>query len=173
MKTEASNECFEIDELISQLGDSEGSTRAKARERLVEMGGIDVTRALIHELNDPRRDVRWEAAKALVSVADSIAAPALVQHLSDEDGDIRWLAAEGLAELGKPGLLATLNAATRHASDPEFCKAVHHSLKEFSRHGIQAHNIAPVIKACECSEPGVSLPVAAFEALNRIKVKPK
>ncbi len=161
----------EIENLIAQLGDPDGIQRQTARERLVEIGGFVVTRALVIELNDPRRDVRWEAAKALVAIADPITAPALVRQLLDEDGDIRWLAAEGLISLGEPGLLVTLSTAVRNAGNTEFCEAAHHVFKEFRKHGSYGKLLDPVIAACEENEPGVSLPVAAFHLLEQIKVK--
>ena len=171
METNSSVEQTKIQGLIKQLWDSDGATREKARGELIEIGGPDVTRALIIELNDPRRDVRWEAGKALISIADPIAAPALVNHLMDEDGDIRWLAAEGLAVLGIPGLLATLNASTRHASDNDFVEAVHHAFKQFKKHGIHAKKLDPVVDACEHNEPGVGLPVEAYKLLQELKVR--
>ncbi len=155
--------------LILQLADSDGVIRTKAREELVEMGGPEVTQALVVELNDHRRSVRWEAAKGLISIADPIAAPALAHHLHDDDGDVRWLAAEGLSSLGLIGLQTTLTSAIHHASNPEFVRAVHHSLKEFRKHKVQTTVLDPVIKACEDSEPGVSLPVAAYKALEQIR----
>lgn len=158
-----------INGLILQLPDSDGVVRVKAREALVEIGGPEVTRALIVELNDHRRIVRWEAAKALIAIADPIAAPALAQHLHDDDGDLRWLAAEGLSSLGIVGLKTTLTAAIHHASDSEFVRAVHHSLKEFRKHRIQTDLLEPVIEACEGTEPGVSLPVAAYKALEQLR----
>ncbi len=171
MNIETSSNCTDIEQLVDKLCADDGATRMKAREQLVKMGGIDVTRALMIEMNDPRRDVRWEAAKALVAIADPIAASALAHHLSDQDGDIRWLAAEGLAELGEPGLLVVLNASMRQASGSDFCKAAHHAFKEFRKHRVHSEQLDKVIEACEASEPGVSLPVAAYEALQQIKVK--
>lgn len=158
-----------IEQFIEQLENEQASTRRQARENLVQIGGYDVIRALIYELNDPRRNVRWEATKALSSIADPISAPALVQLLLDENDDIRWLAAEGLAMLGDAGLLATLRASMRNASDTAFCRAAHHSFKEFSKHGVHSKDVTPVIEACESAEPGVALPVAAYRALQQIK----
>ena len=159
----------EIKELISKLEDADGVVRMNAREELVEAGGHDVTRALVIALNDHRRDIRWEAAKALVGIGDSIAAPALTHHLHDDDEAVRWLAAEGVAELGEAGLLSTLNAAIRHARDPDFCKAAHHAFKEFKGHGTHADKLDEVIEACSKSEPGVHVPVAAFKVLQLIR----
>ncbi len=159
-----------IEDLINQLADSDGISREKARKALVEIGGTDVTRALVVELNDPRRDVRWEAGKALISIGDPIAAPALVHHLSDEDSDIRWLAAEGLSNLGKAGLLATLNASIRNAGNSDFCRAAHHAFKQFKKSQKYTGVLDPAIEACETSEPGVSLPVAAYKVLQQIKL---
>jgi len=82
---------------------------------------------------------------------------------------VRWLAAEGDAELGEDGLLSTLYAAIRHAREPEFCKAAHHAFKEFKRHATHADKLDEVIKACEMSEPGVHVPVAAFKLLQQIR----
>ena len=158
-----------IEELVAKLGNTDGVERQKAREELVEAGGHNVTRALVISLNDHRRDIRWEAAKALVKIGDPIAAPSLTHHLHDEDREVRWLAAEGVAELGEPGLLSTLNAAIRHASDPEFCKAAHHAFKEFKRHATHADKLDDVIKSCEKNEPGVHVPVAAYRVLQQIR----
>ena len=165
------NNNTKIKELVIKLGDSDGVVRKKSREELVAIGSHDVTRALVIALNDHRRDVRWEAAKALVQIGDTIAAPALTHHLHDEDPEVRWLAAEGVAELGEAGLLSTLSSAIRHARDPEFCKAAHHAFKEFKRHLTHEDKLDEVIKACEASEPGVHLPVAAFKVLQLIHEK--
>ena len=158
-----------LKQLVKQLESEDGLARGDAREKLVKLGGHEVTRALIFELNDPRRNVRWEAAKALISIADPTAAPALVQHLNDEDEDIRWLAAEGLGRLGDAGLLATLNATIRNSSDGEFCAAAHHAFKEFAKHGTHAEAMQSVLRAFASAEPGVAIPVAAFEAIREIK----
>ena len=160
----------EINNLIAQLSNQDGMQRQKAREELVALGGIDVTRALIIELSDPRRDVRWEAGKALIEIADPIAAPSLVRQLLDEDGDIRWQAAGGLATMGEPGLLVTLNAAIRHAGNSEFCDAAHHAFKEFRKAGVHRQVLEPVMEACDGNEPGVALPVAAYKVLEQIKL---
>jgi HEAT repeat protein len=159
----------EIEKLIHELVEGDSDSRPQARAALIEIGSPDVTRALVFELNDPRRDVRWEAAKALVSIADPIAAPALVLHLQDEDADIRWLAAEGLASLGEAGLLATLNAAIRNASNSDFCKAAHLAFKELKKYGYHSELLDPVIESCESTAPGVSLPVSAYKLLRQIK----
>ena len=169
MPTNTNANQSKIDQLIEQLENEDSAVRSKAREELVEIGGHDVTRALVYEMNDPRRDVRWEAAKALSLIVDPIAAPVLAQHLQDEDDDIRWLAADALALFGNAGLLATLNASTRNASDTQFCLAAHHAFKAFSKHSVHSKDITPVIAACESAEPGVALPVAAYQALLRIK----
>jgi HEAT repeat protein len=158
-----------IEQLVHQLESEDEGERCAAREELVDVGGHDVTRALVFELNDPRRNVRFEAAKALISIADPIAAPALVQHLSDDDYDIRWLAAEGLWRFGEAGLLTTLNESIRNASNAEFSDAAHHAFKEFRKQGVRAKYLDPVIKACESSEPGVSLRLAAYKAVEQIK----
>jgi HEAT repeat protein len=119
-------------------------------------------------LNSSSRDARWEASKALIAIRDPIAAPVLAHQLCDEDNDLRWVAAEGLATLGEPGLRAVLTAAIRHARDPEFCQAVRHAIEEFHRHGIHSEMLKPVIDACKSAEPGVAIPVAAYQALESL-----
>ena len=161
----------EIEELIAKLGDADAVVRLQAREELVATGGHDITRALVVALDDHRRDIRWEAAKALVGIGDAIAAPALTHHLHDEDIDVRWLAAEGVAELGEAGLLSTLNAAIRHAREPEFCKAAHHAFKQFKKHETHADKLDEVIEACEMGDAGIHVPVAAYKVIQQIREK--
>lgn len=158
-----------IEELIAKLADSDGIQREKARNELVEIGGIDVVRALIIAINDHRPEVRFEAAKALIALGDPIAASALAHHLHDVDGDIRRLVAGGMAKLGKDALMTTLTSAIHYASDSGFCEAAHQAFQEFKKYGVHPELMDSLISACEDDEPGVSLPVAAFNALEAIR----
>ena len=160
-----------IEFLIKQLEGSDGVARQDAREKLTEIGGAEVTQALVILLNDHRRDVRWEAAKALIAIRDPSTASALTHHLSDEDSDIRWLAAEGLGELGEAGLLASLNAAIRYARDKEFCRAVRHTFLDFKKRRVHPELLDPLVEACNSSDHGAHLPVAAFKVLEQIREK--
>ncbi len=153
---------------IEDLGSNDPASRQRAREQLVELGGQDVTRALVGELVDPRKQVRWEAAKALIEIADPVSAPALMHALDDEDSDIRWMAGEGLIALGKIGLLTVLSGVTKRARSLDFCKAAHHVLHDLKQDDI-AETIAPVLEALDSSEPAVTAPPAALTALMALK----
>ena len=154
--------------LVESLASEDPVVRQKARDRLVEIGGHEVTRALVRELVDPRQHVRWEAAKALTAIADPVAAPGLMHALDDEDPDVRWVAGEGLIALGKDGLMTALNGLTKRAMSLDYCKSAHHVLHGLKGQGF-AEFIAPVLNALESSEPEVSAPAAAYDALVALK----
>lgn len=153
---------------VASLASDDPVVRQKARDRLVEMGGHEVTRAMVRELVDPRQHVRWEAAKTLTAIADPVAAPGLMHALEDEDSDVRWVAGEGLIALGKDGLLTVLNGLTKRAMSLSFRKAAHHVLHDLRKQGY-AEVVAPVLKALESSQPEVTAPPAAYGALVALK----
>ncbi len=130
-----------------------------------------MTHALIAELVDPRKQVRWEAAKALSEIGDSVAALPLVHAMDDEDADVAWVAAEGVAGMGEPGLLAVLSGLTRASRSGAFCKAAHHSLREFLKRGTRNQVVEPVFEALDGVEPKLSAPIAAYEALQKLRVR--
>lgn len=160
---------FGIGRLVANLASQNPAVRLSARESLIDLRSSEVTRALVAELVDPREHVRWEAAKALSVLADPVSAPALVQALEDDNEGVRWLAAEGLISLGKKGLMAVLSALTKRASSTTFCHGAHHVLRNVDQ-GHVAEIIAPVLGALAESQPGVSAPVAAYNALICLKV---
>lgn len=157
-----------IAHLITQLANPDPAYRQASREELVQLGGHEVTRALVAELNDPRQIVRWEAAKALLALADPIAAPALLHMLEDRDPDVRWVSAEGLVALGETGLCTVLSGLTRRARSIEFCAGAHQVLHDL-KGKVRAEILMPVLAALEGSEPAVLAPVAAFAALEQLK----
>ena len=160
--TETSND---LSKLVQQLADDDAAIREKSRKDLVQLGDASVTRALVVALLDPRTHFRWEAAKALQEIADPVAAPALLNAMDDEDEDVRWVASEGLAALGKVGLLTVLSGLIQRAGSIAFCKSAHHVLHELK---LYAGTVAPVLTALEQSEPAVSAPPAAYEALQAL-----
>lgn len=155
---------------IEELASKDGVVRERARKALVSAKGHEVVHALIAELVDPRQQVRWEAAKALSDIADSVAAIPLVHAMHDDDNDVAWVAAEGVAEMGEPGLLAVLSGLTRASHSPEYCKAAHHSLKEFRKVGMRRAEIEAVMKALEGAESKLTAPVVAYEVLQKIRL---
>lgn len=152
----------EIKRLTEQLGDEDAVVRQQSRHDLIDLGGHDVTRAMIPALIDTRTQVRWEAAKTLLAIADTVAAPALMNALDDEDVDVRWIAAEALVALGHIGLLTVLNGLTKRASSVAYCQSAHHVLHETKAYG---DLIAPVLETLEQSDAAIKAPPAAYKAL--------
>lgn len=159
---ERTSELNQICRWVERFADNDGVVREKSRHELVRLGGPDVTRAVVTALIDPRTHVRWEAAKALEAIADPVSAPALMHALEDEDEDVRWVAAEGLIRLNKVGLLTVLSGLMKRARSTAFCTSAHHVLHEMN---VYADLVAPVLRALEQSEPGVTVPPAAYHAL--------
>lgn len=106
--------------------------------------------------------VRREAAKALTAIADPVAAPALMNALDDDDGDVRWVASKALIALGMDGLPTVLDGLIKRATSVAFRRAAHHVLHELRD---LTTAVARVLCALENSEPAVSTPPAAYEAL--------
>ena len=163
------NKRIDVDKLVAELANQDPVVRQLARESLVAHKSNEVTAALVAELTDPRDHVRWEAAKALTSLADPVSAPALVHALDDDSEDIRWLASEGLIAIGTKGWRAVLSALIKRASSVDFCQGAHHVLRACAQEG-NADVIGPVLAALAESEPGVSVPPAAYNALWDLKV---
>ncbi|MFG0287771.1 MAG: HEAT repeat domain-containing protein [Rhodopirellula sp. JB044] len=159
-----------IEDWVADLASGDGVVRDQARKHLVAKRGPDVVRALIGELVDPRKRVRWEAAKALTEIGDPVAALPLVHAMTDSDDEVAWLAAEGVASLGDIGLTAVLSGIARDCGSLEYCKVAHHCLKVFRKLGQHEDVIAPVMSALEGYEPKLSAPVAAYRALQELKV---
>jgi len=157
-----------IRQLIGNLANEDAQVRSTAREELVQIGGPEVTQALMLELIDTRTHVRWEAAKGLVPLRDASAAASLLIAMDDEDADVRWVAGEGLVALGNTGLMTILSGLIRNARSIQFCQAAHHVLNEFKKYG-NAELIAPVLNALEHSEPAVTVPPLAYAALRKLK----
>lgn len=156
--------------LVDELASKDGVVREQARKALVASKGNDVVQALIGKLADPRRQVRWEATKALSDIANPVAAAALVQAMHDENTEIAWLAAEGVAGLGEPGLLAVLGGLTSASHSAGYCTAAYHAFKMFCKMGKHCDELLPVMKALEGIEPKLTAPVAAYEALQKLRL---
>jgi hypothetical protein len=165
--TDNKPETPKLEELVERLGSTDPVARETSREKLVEMGGSDVTRALVRELVDSNEHVRWEAAKALSEIADPVAAPGLMHALEDDNEDVRWLAAEGLVSLGEVGLVTTLSGLIKRARSIEFCKSAHHVMHHLAQQG-HADIATPVLEALQTFEPEITAPTAAYKALRII-----
>lgn len=167
MAVSTSVKTTEIGGLVAQLASEDPVQRNSARESLVALGASDVTAALVAELIDPRQQVRWEAAQALNARADPVVAPALVLALEDYNEGVRWLAAEGLIALGNHGVTVVLSALIKRAASTVFCDGAHHVLRACDdKRTVEI--VSPVLLALSRSEPGVSVPNAAYKALSEI-----
>jgi HEAT repeat protein len=154
--------------LIAELGSQDGVVRERARAALVALGKPSVA-PLVKALSDQDEQVRWEAANALGCLCDRSAAAALVAALGDERPGVRWLAAEALIALRfdaldpmlkallAPGNAASLGAASRR---------VLHVLAK--KRGGQW--LTPLVAAFDSYEPEIAVPLAAFRALEQLRM---
>ena len=147
---------------IAELSHESACVRESARTELVALGGDDVIRALIDALDDSHMQVRWEAAKALLALANPVSTTALVNALDDENDGVRLNAAEALIAMKATGLRAVLRGLAMNATSVEFCHSAHHVL-----HKLQSLSnlICPVIESLKTSQPAVTAPPAAYQAL--------
>jgi HEAT repeat protein len=159
----------EVEEFVANLTSEDPVLRQAARESLVAHSSDEGTQALVAKLSDPRQHVRWEAAKTLATLADPDTAPALAHALEDDSEGVRWLAAEGLIALGKAGLTAVLFALMTRATSVTGCRGAHHVLRACDDNRT-VDIIKPVLIALSESEPGVSVPPAAYKALLELKI---
>jgi len=157
-----------IPSLVADLTSRDAEVRRKARESLVLIGKPAVP-SLIRLVSHRKPHVRWEAAKALCGIADPIAASVLVNALDDRDGDVRWLAAEGLAALGRDGLQPLLAALLERGQSCWFCEGAHHVCHNLVKRKKLGPILRPLLAAMKESEPGVSVPPAAYTALSRLR----
>jgi HEAT repeat protein len=153
--------------LIAALGGEEGTARHGAREALVAIGKPAV-RSLIEALQDPNELVRWKAAKALGEIRDKNSAPALVVALEDKSSGIRWLAAEGLIALGRHALPPLLRALVQRAGSIWLRERALHILHELAKQGLRDET-RPVVAALEGPAPTVAVPLAAADAIEKLR----
>jgi HEAT repeat protein len=135
-----------IRSLLDDLASSNPTVRTKARTALACIGNPSVPH-VVQLLSHGKPHVRWEAAKVLVAIADPISATALVNALDDDDGDVRWLAAEGVIALGRDGLYPYALAGGKKLGPI----------------------LAPVLVVLRKSEPQVYIPLAAYDALLKLR----
>jgi hypothetical protein len=157
-----------IPELLGALASPSPVARRKAREALVALGKPAVP-SVIQLLSHRKPHVRWEAAKALGGIADPIAAFALVNALNDHDGDVRWLAAEGLAAVGRDALPPLLAALIERADSDWLCEGAHHVCHILVRKKGLGSILRPLLAALEQSEPETASPLAAYNALSKLR----
>lgn len=161
-----------INDLITNLGDSDGPLREKARLALIDIGKEAVP-GLAEALSSKQEQLRWEAAKTLVSIADPVSVPALIKVLRDEVFDIRWLAAEALIAIGRDSIEPLLRAIINQSNDSFLQGGAHHIiaylLPTLSKSRELVEILKPVKDALDSSAPRSAGPAAAQKALEQIK----
>jgi HEAT repeat protein len=156
-----------VEPLIVALKSKSAAEREKAREQLIEAGHAALI-PLLHCLSDDNEHVRWEAAKALEGIADPAAADALAEALNDESAGIRWTAGEALIAIGWEGVRQVLLNLLRKSDSTALCTSAHHVLSHFAKHRT-GEFLKPVLERLEGVQPGVSVPIAALNALGHIR----
>ena len=157
----------EVHTLIAALAHENPVSRQSARESLVAIGkpAVDL---LIQLLGDAKPHARWEAAKALTAIRDPASASALIMALEDKDSDVRWLAAQALIVLRRHALEPLLTALSDRSDSPWLREGAHHVLHDL--HKRQALVLVkPVLAALDEPEPEITVPAAAYTALNELK----
>jgi HEAT repeat protein len=154
-----------LNQLMADLGNKDAGKRMHARAALVQLGSAAVP-ALLNALDAPQQHARWEAAKALAEIADPAAAQGLADALGDEDEDVRWVVAEALIALGREATKPLLSKLAESELPDGLYRGAHHVLHDLARHGDLDPVLAPVLRALEHSEPAVTVPPAAEEALR-------
>jgi hypothetical protein len=156
--------------LAAELSSSDRTTRENAQLALVAIGApaIDVLAAT---LESTESHTRWEAAKALQQINDPAGAPTLVLALENQDPGVRWIAAEALTALGPPGVDSLLKALVVRPDSPWLRHGAHHVLRALTDPEVRK-KVAPVLAALEGQEPGLAVPVAAHNALDKLGAYP-
>ena len=156
-----------IDPLMAALRSKNAANRERARGQLIALGHAAVI-PLLHSLSDDDEHVRWEAAKALEGIADPAAADALAESLNDESAGVRWIAGEALVAIGWEGVRQVLLNLLRRSDSTALCTSAHHVLSHFAKHR-SGEFLKPVLERLEGVEPGVSVPLAALDALGHLR----
>jgi HEAT repeat protein len=156
-----------IQQQIDALAASDVIVRDRGRHALVRIGQPAV-RPLLEALASTHENVRLEAAQALGEIADPAAATGLIETLDDERFAVRWVAAEALVALGQAGVVALLNALLAASWDNVWLREGAHHVLRAQLGASFGHHLAPVIAALEGVEPSVTVPTAAYHAIEAV-----
>jgi HEAT repeat protein len=161
----------DIESLMDMLASKDGMTRQKARKSLVTLGKPAVS-SLVKALQNSKSDqVRWEAAKALGAIGDTRSISPLVKALTDSNPDVTWLAAVGLSKFKKTAWPPLLRALTKDGPNYDLLRrGAHHVLVNQRVAGFN-DLLSNLMKALEPGAVSESAMIAAFEILERMKVK--
>ncbi|BAS31337.1 HEAT repeat domain-containing protein [Dehalococcoides mccartyi] len=157
-----------IKQQIQLLKDPDGLKRQSARLALEDLGKSSVP-YLVAKLDEYQGDALWESVKALSRIGDASSAGALVKLLSHEVSDIRWLASLGLIKIGKEGVKPLLRALSLSDARSSLLREEAHHVLTGLRDKQLKNSLSGVIKALESNSPRSDAPVAAEEALVKLK----
>ncbi|MFO8011052.1 MAG: HEAT repeat domain-containing protein [Dehalococcoidia bacterium] len=166
---EQKGEPARIKELVNDLVCDDIITCQEARRELVTIGKPAV-QPLIDAMSNHMNNqwVRWEATKALGQIGDPAATEALIDALEDANFDIRWLAADSLVSVGRGVVPRILQRLIQRPESDRLRLASHHIFRDLPGKDIR-EILSPVSKAIEGNDPSVEVPMAAREALNKLK----
>lgn len=156
-----------IELLVNALASDDIALRSHAFRALIRRGTI-ATVAVAELLKSPNERVRWEATKALGKIGGKDAAEALAAALDDESLDVRWLAADGLIAIGMVSLVPLLRGLIHRPESALLREASRHVLRSLLQNE-SAHLISPVLSSLEAGIPVEEVPVAAHDALNKMR----
>jgi HEAT repeat-containing taxis protein len=160
-----------ITTLLGDLESTRPEVRIHARHDL-EMAGREAVVPLVEKLKTAPDRVCWEAAKALGTIADPASASALVDALDHDNPDVRWAAANAIIRLRHAGLRQTLMGLLTKASSVEFRETARVVVSYFA-HRKQTKFLQSLLKCFSDFEPGVTIPLAAHEALQQLDDLPQ
>lgn len=140
-------------ELVTQLGDQDGTKRQRARETLAVIGEAAIPQ-LVDLLQNPVDRLRWEGAKALTEIPDAAAMPGLVSLLGDPKSEVRWLAATALIRIGNRSVPLVLQSLTEHADSKGLREASHRVFNDLSeRNGVMREILKSVLAVLGDTDP--------------------
>ena len=154
-----------IQELVTQLEDSDGVTRKRARETLTTIGD-DAVPHLVGLLASPEDRLRWEAAKALDKIPDPAAITGLVSLLADPASEIKVAGRDGAHTPGKSVRTTRVRALADHAEDKGLRAASHHVLHDLAeRNGVLRKIVDPLLAVLGETDPAATISTRAEVAL--------
>lgn len=155
--------------LIGQLEAKQMRAREDARAELVALG-TSVVESLTKLLESSNTHLRWEAVKALEEIGSPEATPALLAALDDDVAEIRFLAGAALIAAGPSVLEPLLRRLVSHAHTGWLRGGAHHILYHYANTHLR-EIVQPVLEAMKSSETGVTVPLAASEALDKLRAR--
>ena len=156
--------------LAAELSSSDRTTRENAQLALVAIGAPAIG-VLAATLESSESHTRWEAAKTLQQINDPAAGP-YTGLGAGKPGRRRAVdCRRGIDGPGSPGVGPLLQALVVRPDSPWLRHGAHHVLHALTDPEVR-QKVAPVLAALEGQEPGLAVPVAAHNALDKLGAHP-